>query len=54
MTRDEAHDLIEEVIEDICNEHCKHPGYASADELDRICDDCLINNLWELERGVEK
>ena len=50
MTRKEKQTLIEEVVEHICDEKCKMPDECSNDELDEICDDCPLNNLWDLQR----
>lgn len=54
MTREQKKELIEEVVEHICNEKCKMPGECLSDELDEICDDCLLNNLWDLQREDDK
>ena len=51
MTREEKRELIESVVEDICDNKCKMPDCCSNDELDEICDKCLINELWFLQRG---
>jgi len=50
MTRKEKQALIEEVVEHICDEKCKMPAECSNDELDDVCDECPLNDLWDLQR----
>lgn len=50
MTRKQKQELIEEVVENICDEKCKMPDICSNDELDDVCDKCPLNDLWDLQR----
>ena len=50
MTREQKQKLIEDVVEHICDEKCKYVSELSNDELDEMCDDCPLNDLWDLQR----
>lgn len=49
MTKEYATDLIEEVIEQMCDHYCKHRDNCSQEELDEICEECVLANLREIE-----
>lgn len=49
MTKQYATDLIEEVIEQVCDHYCKYRDVGSQEDLDTICDDCILANLREIE-----
>ena len=54
MTREQKRKLIEEVVEHICNEKCKMPDECLSDELDEVCVDCLLNDLWDLQKEDDR
>ena len=50
MTREHKQELIEMIINDMCDDKCRMPDRCSNDELDEVCDKCPINDLWLLAK----
>ena len=38
-------DIMDEVMEDICEKYCKYPNYLSEEELNAKCDECPFERL---------
>ena len=54
MTRKQKQELIERVVNDMCDDKCRYPDSCSNDELDDICDKCSLNELWDLQREDDR
>lgn len=53
MTREQKQRLIEDVVMKMCDDYCKYPEETfDQDELDKMCDACPLNDLWDLQREV--
>ena len=46
MTKEQREELITQVVNDMCDDKCRYPDSCSNDELDEICDNCPLNELW--------
>lgn len=48
--RESVVNIIQEVIEEICDNHCKFPDQYSEENEERLyeehCDNCPLNKLW--------
>lgn len=50
MTKEYATDVIEDVIQRMCDRYCKMTDLGtSEDDMDVLCADCPLENLRELE-----